>query len=68
MEGLYNTYATMRDERGFRDCDVSKQTGIGQATLSHWKSGDSTPKVDKLVLIAQMFGVTMDELLGIAKQ
>lgn len=68
MERLYKIYASMRDERGYKDRDVSKHTGICQATFTHWKHGDSIPKVDKLILIAEMFGVTMDELLGIAKR
>lgn len=67
MERLYTIYATMRDERGYKDSDVSKHTGICQATLSHWKHGESIPKVNKLILIAKLFGVSMDELLGIAK-
>jgi len=33
-------------------------------TLSQWKNGRSTPKVDKLQKIADYFGVTIDYLLN----
>ena len=36
---------------------VSKATGIAQSTFSDWKSGRSTPKLDKLNKIADFFGV-----------
>ena len=36
---------------------VSKATGIAQSTFSDWKSGRSTPKIDKLNKIADFFGV-----------
>ena len=36
---------------------VSKETGISQVTFSKWKNGISTPKADKLLKIADYFGV-----------
>ena len=43
---------------------VSRATGIAQSTLTDWKKGRSTPKADKLALIADFFSVSLDELLG----
>ena len=59
---MYSKYAEIRDEKGYTDYMVSKQTGISTSTLSEWKSGKTQPKVDKLILIADLFGVTLDEL------
>lgn len=39
---------------------VSKDTGISTATLSEWKNGRSNPKVDKLMILADYFGVPLD--------
>lgn len=36
---------------------VAKNTGISQAVFSKWKSGISNPKADKLLKIADYFGV-----------
>lgn len=62
MVARYETYAKLRDKRGFTDYRVSKETGIGAATISDWKNGLSKPKVDKLFLIARLFGISVEEL------
>lgn len=36
---------------------VSKDTGIAQSVLSDWKTGRSKPKLDKLLSLANYFGV-----------
>lgn len=36
---------------------------ISTATLSSWKNGKYTPKTDKLKLLADYFGVGIEELL-----
>jgi transcriptional regulator with XRE-family HTH domain len=43
---------------------VSKETGISASTLSDWKSGRSVPKLDKMRLIAEFFGVSLEYLRG----
>lgn len=61
---MYSVYEKLRDSKDVRDADVSKATGIPQATLSEWKRGDYTPKVDKIMLIAQYFGVPLETFLN----
>lgn len=63
MVAKYETYARLRDERGYSDYRVSKETGIGAATLSDWKNGLSKPKIDKLFLIAKLFSVSVEDLV-----
>lgn len=64
MKARYEIYASLRDELGYSDYRVSKETGIGAATLSDWKNDISTPKADKVFLIAKLFGVPITELYG----
>lgn len=61
---MYENYCNLRDARGMRDADVSRETGIGKSTFSDWKSGRSTPKNYKLEKIAKLFGVTVGELIN----
>lgn len=42
---------------------VAKDTGIAQSTLSDWKRGKSRPKADKLILLANYFGVPIEYFL-----
>lgn len=44
---------------------IAKDTGIAQSVFSSWKNGVSKPKPDKLKIIAEYFGVTVDYLMGI---
>ena len=60
---MYKVYERLRNERGMTDYQVSQETGISTATLSSWKTGRYTPKVDKLLKIAKLFGVTVSDLI-----
>lgn len=65
---MYEIYARLRDNRGMTDYQVCKETGIPTSAMSGWKSGRFTPKVDKMIKIAKLFNVSMDELLGIVRE
>ena len=60
---MYDTFAKLLKEKKLKPIDVSKATGISPATLSDWKTGKSKPKQDKLIKIADYFGVTVDYLM-----
>ena len=60
---LYEKYAPLRGEKGVTDYWVAKETGIATATLSSWKQGIYTPKLDKIVLIANVLDVPLEALL-----
>lgn len=61
---MYERYAALRDQAGETDYSVAKAIGIYPSTLAEWKRGTYTPKLDKLKLIADHFGVTLDYLAG----
>lgn len=43
---------------------VAKETGISATTFTDWKNGRSTPKIDKLKKIADLFGVSLEYMMG----
>ena len=59
---LYSKYEELLKKTGKNSFQVSKATGIGQNTLSNWKTGRSNPKADKLKILADYFGVSIDYL------
>lgn len=59
---MYEIYCKLRDEKGVKDADVAKATGITKSTFSDWKNGRSKPKDEKLLKIAEYFDVTLDYL------
>lgn len=61
---MYEIYEQLLQKHGVTSYRVHKDTGIAQSVLSAWKNGASTPKQDKLKIIADYFGVTVDYLMG----
>ena len=57
-EMTYRRYEALREARGYSNYRVSKESGVGQATLSDWKAGKITPKLGTLSKIAETLGVT----------
>lgn len=60
---MYKRYVALRDKKGVTDYQVSKDTGITRSTFSEWKSGRSKPKVEKLKILADYFGVDVGYFL-----
>ncbi len=55
-----------REERGIKQADLAKRLGTSTATLSRWESGRTNfnPTLSQLVIMADMFGITLMELLS----
>lgn len=54
---MYEKFAELLEKTNKSTYQVSKDTGIAENIFSYWKSGRSTPKIDKLKLIADYFDV-----------
>lgn len=63
-QSRYPRYASIRDSQGLRDYDVAQASGVPASTISDWKRGLSQPTVEKLIKIARVLGVTVEELVG----
>lgn len=61
---IYVRFEELKKKSGTTSYAVAKATGITTTTLSNWKKGKYTPKQDKLQLIADFFGVTLDYLVN----
>lgn len=53
----FSAFEKLCEERNVIPAQVSKETGIATATLSAWKLGKYSPKIDKIMAIADFFGV-----------
>ena len=60
---MYEKYCKIRDSKNLTDYRVSKDTGITKSTFTEWKTGRSKPKVDKLKILAEYFGVKVEDLI-----
>lgn len=60
---MYEKFERLLIERNLTAYKVSLTTGIAQSSLSDWKRGISNPKVDKLKILANYFGVPIEYFL-----
>lgn len=60
----YENFEALCKAKNVKPANISKETGISKATFSAWKSGEYTPKIDKLAKIAEYFDVSIDYLTG----
>ena len=60
---MYEIYQRILDEKGLKNADVARATGISNMTLSDWKRGKSVPKSDKMRKIAEYLNVSVDYLM-----
>lgn len=60
---MYERYCKLRDSKGLNDAEVAKYGGFPKSTFSDWKKGKSSPKLFKLVKIAECLDCSLDYLV-----
>ena len=60
---MYEVFKKLLEIHGITAYKVAKDTGIATATLSDWKNGKSSPKIDKIQRIAIYFDVPIEYFL-----
>ena len=60
---MYERFEELLRKNSVTAYRVAKETGINTATLTAWKQGKYTPKIDKLIKIADFLGVSVDYFL-----
>ena len=57
-----------RLERNLTQEEVAAHLGISFQAISKWERGDGYPDIEMLPSLANYFGISIDELLGVSKQ
>ena len=57
---MYKKFQKLLEERGVTAYRVAKETGLTTSSLTEWKNGHYTPKADKMLKIAEYFGVPLE--------
>lgn len=53
----FSAFEKLCEERNVTPYRVAQETGVSTATLSAWKHGEYSPKIDKIMAIAEFFDV-----------
>lgn len=61
---LSDTLVSLRTAHRLTQEEVASHLGITKAAVSKWECGQSMPDISMLPLIAELYGVSIDELFG----
>lgn len=56
----------LREQHGYTQDALASELYVSRQAISQWENGKSSPDVDKLVALAQLYSISVDELLGAA--
>ena len=65
---MYKVFEALLEKNHETAYRVARETGISTATLTEWKKGTYEPKIEKLMLIADYFGVPITVFLDAKKK
>ena len=58
-----NKLYELRKQKGFSQEELANRLNVSRQTVSKWEVGDSTPDMEKLIAISDLFGISLDELI-----
>lgn len=61
---LHEKIARLRAAKGMSQSDLAEALGVSRQSVSKWETGASVPDLDRLIGMSDLFGVTLDELVG----
>lgn len=53
-----------REQLNLTQEDVARKLGVTASAVSTWEAGRARPRLDKLSQLAELFGITVSELMG----
>lgn len=54
---------SLRTARGMSQDDLAEKLEVSRQSVSKWETAQSTPDLDKIIKMSNLFGVTVDELV-----
>lgn len=62
-DGMKNRLRELRKSKGYTQVALQMHTGIEQALLSKFETGERIPPTETLLLLADFYGVSIDYIL-----
>lgn len=60
MKNLKN----LRKAKDLTQSDVAKKIGVGRTTYTEYERGTNQPPIDKLIMLADIFECSVDDIIG----
>ena len=58
-----NKLYELRKQKGFSQEELANRLNVSRQTVSKWEVGESTPDMEKLVAMSDLFEISLDELV-----
>ena len=55
----------LRKQHGLSQEGLGERLGVSRQAISRWEMDGAVPEVDKLIAMARLFGVSLNQLLGV---
>ncbi|WP_181909818.1 helix-turn-helix transcriptional regulator [Paenibacillus taihuensis] len=68
MLHIGNAIAELRESREITQEDLAKTLGIARSTLSHYEKNRRKPPLDIIVLLANTFNITVEQIINFHKR
>ena len=53
----------LRKQHNLSQEHVAEKLGVARQTISKWELGETTPEMDKLIIMSELYNITLDELM-----
>ena len=60
-----NILKELRTERNLEQAELAKAIGVSKGVIGLWENGLREPTMYSLILLAEFFNVSIDELVGL---
>jgi transcriptional regulator with XRE-family HTH domain len=60
---IANRLQELRKKNGYSQEELASKLGVSRQAVSKWERSESSPDTDNLICLAQLYGVSLDELL-----
>ncbi len=57
------TLQTLRKEKGLSQEKLAELLNVSRQAVSKWESGQAYPEIDKLIILSDLFKITLDDLV-----
>ena len=58
---------SLRKKAGFTQEQLAEKIGVSRQAIANWEKGENTPDITKCIALAELYGVSVDELVGHSK-
>ena len=61
---LADRLVELRKEHKLSQEALAEKLGLSRQSISKWERAEASPDTDNLIALAEVYGITLDELLG----